>query len=126
MKPWYLKFIFAFLLMAFNSCEHGYSYNYIITNATETTIAVYIKTFSQDTTFTFLPGQTKNIYSTFHGMEGIGGPFLSQVKFDLDSIAIKKGKSIGFRDYRSNKSWKFDKKDKIKAEYKLIVTDSDF
>lgn len=127
MKVYYFKlFFFVFVLAAFSSCEQGYSYNYILTNNTDTTITVFIKTFSQDTTFTFLPGETKNIFSTFHGMEGSGGPFLSEVKFDLDKIIIKKGERISLKDYLKTKSWKFIKKDKIKAEYKSIVTDSEF
>jgi len=42
------------ILNTFNSCEHGYSYNYILTNNTETTMTVYIKTFSNDSTGIFL------------------------------------------------------------------------
>ncbi|HEY5462636.1 MAG TPA: hypothetical protein VIJ95_05210 [Hanamia sp.] len=127
MKAYYFKFIvFVLVLITFSSCEQGYSYNYILTNNTDTTITVFIKTFSQDTTFTFLPRETKNIFSTFHGMEGFGGPFESEVKFDLDRIIIKKGKKISLKDYRKTESWKFIKKDKSIAEYKSIITNSEF
>lgn len=114
------------MLSAFSSCEHGYSYNYILTNKTDTTISVYIKTFYEDTTFIFLPEETREIYSTFHGMEGNGGPFLSEVKLDLDSIIVKKGKKKSLKDYRKTKAWEFIKNDKYRAEYKSVVTNSDF
>ena len=109
-----------------NACEQGYSYNYILTNKTDTVITVNIKTLAKDTTFILLADETKNIFSTFHGMEGSGGPFLSPVRFDLERVIIKKGKKISLKDYRNIKSWQFIKISNYKAEYKAIVTDSEF
>jgi len=80
MKTHYVRFFLAvFIVSSISSCEQGYSYNYILTNKTDTIITIYIKTFSKDTTFNFMPNETKSIFSTFHGMEGNGGPFLSEV-----------------------------------------------
>lgn len=127
MKFYHIKFIlFLFVCSFFSSCEHGYSYNYVLTNNTDTTVTLFIETFSQDTVFTFLLNETQNIFSTFHGMEGPGGPFQSEVKYDLKSIIIKRGKKISMKDYRKNESWKFIKKDKFRAEYKSIVNNSEF
>lgn len=118
--------IISYVIFLAGSCEKGYSYNYILSNNTDTIISVYFKTFSLDTTLEVQPKEIKQIYSTFHGVEGSGGPFPGDVKFDFDTIIIKKGKRKSMKDYSKNIEWKFTKKDDFKAEYKAVVTDADF
>lgn len=118
--------IIGYVICLISSCEQGYSYNYILSNSTDTTISVNFKTFSLDTTLEVQPKETKQIYSTFHGMEGAGGPFRRDVKFDFDSIVVKKGKKKSIKDFRQNMAWKFAKKDDFHAEYQAIITDTEF
>ena len=118
--------IIGYVICLVSSCEQGYSYNYILSNYTDTIVSVNFKTFSGDTIIEVQPKETKQIYSTFHGMEGMGGPFLGDVRLDFDTIIIKKGKRKSIKDYRKNTEWKFTKKDKFNAEYRAVVADSEF
>ena len=122
--------LFIFLTLSISgilySCEQGYSYNYQLTNNSDTIISVYFRSFSQDTSFTLIPGDTKMFYSTFHGMEGFGGPFKRSIKNDIKSLIVKKGRKISNKNYLNDNEWFFDKKNDFKAVYKAVITNKEF
>jgi hypothetical protein len=108
------------------SCEQGYSYSYNLFNNTDTIISVYLKTRFKDSSFTILPKETKEIFTTFHGFEGFGGPFYSAVKNDLNNLLVKRGIKFSSKNYRETNLWKFEKKNDFKAVYKAVVTNAEF
>lgn len=113
------------LSLIISSCERGYSYNYHLSNSTDTIISVYFKTSSIDTNYLLRPKESKLIYSTFHGLEGVSGPFYQDVKFDFDSFVVKRGTKQSSKNYRSNHLWTFEKKDDT-ALYKAVVNKAEF
>jgi hypothetical protein len=89
-------------------------------------ISVNFKTRFKDTIILVRPNETKEIFTTLHGLEGFGGPFKGDVKQDFYNILIKKGSKLSSNNYRKNYLWTFEKKSDFKAVYKAVITNAEF
>lgn len=103
------------------SCEYTYHYSYTVTNSTDTTISIHIKTYKADSVYTLPKDIKKTIYMTDHGIEGSKGPYFKDVNKDLNIFMVMKGQLNSRRNYLTNESWTFDK-----GNYRTTIINSDF
>jgi hypothetical protein len=114
------------LSLTINSCERGYHYSYNLFNNTDSIIYVNFKTGFNDTIIVVKPNETKEIFTTYHGLEGSRGPYKRDVKDDIYDISIKRGSKLSYNNYRKNELWTFEKKSDFKAVYEAVVTNAEF
>lgn len=103
------------------SCEYSYPYRYTLTNSTDTSISVHIKSYRLDSIYQVYRGEKIIIYETDHGIEGSKGPYFQDVTKDLTQFTVKKGVKISSRNYLQNSSWFFEK-----GEYSCNITNAEF
>jgi hypothetical protein len=111
--------------MLFFSCEQGYNYEYSLENNTDSVITIYFKTKFGDSTLFIESNKVRIIFDTYHGLEGNGGPFFSDVKNDFIKISVIKGGIKSSKNYLQNDLWKFSKKNKS-GRYQAVVKESEF
>lgn len=98
-------------ITTFASCDYGYRYTYEVTNNTDTTIEVHLRTrYLRGDSVVALPAMARQVvYETSHGVEGRTGPYYRKVAVDLDSFYIIKRQDTATPDYLRDSCWKFTK-----------------
>jgi hypothetical protein len=103
------------------SCEYAFTYSYSVTNSSDTTVDVRIKTNKIDSVFDLTKDETKIVYMTDHGTQSSKGPHFRDVKEDLKIFTVSKGQAQSRRDYLKNSNWNFEK-----GVYSTVITDDEF
>lgn len=117
-----IGFICFGLLTGASSCEYSYDYSYTITNKSDDTIKVTIKTNEMDSTIKIGLDESKVLFVTDHGVEGSEGPYFRDVLMDLDVCLVQKADTLKSKhDYLENDSWSFHQ-----GDYSAIVNNKDF
>ncbi len=116
------------LALFLSSCDCIYEYSYEVENQSSSSIKVKWESHSYTTSglmdsVEISPGNTQNLFMSEHGIEACkGGPFYRDVSFDLVSIQITKGDSVGTKlDFMANEQWDFEE-----GVYRAVVTDAAF
>ena len=110
------------LLLLLTSCDYEWPYSYIVTNSTDTTIKVYVKTFDIDSIFIIKKDSIKTLFHLNHGIEGSKGPYFRDVNKDLNKFEIIKNDTIkSKRNYLKNDAWTFND-----GRYSTTVTNDEF
>jgi hypothetical protein len=117
------KITFLILLLSglLISCEYSYTYSYSVTNSSDTTVDVRLKTYKVDSVFKLTKDETRILYRTDHGIQSSRGPHFSDVKEDLKIFTVSKGQVQSRRDYLKNSNWNFEK-----GVYSTVITDDEF
>ncbi len=118
-----IKMTFLILLSVglLTSCEYAYTYSYSVTNLSDSTINIKVKTFRVDSVFKVTKDETKILFMTEHGIEGPKGPYPRDVNKDLEIVIVTKGQLQSNRDYLKNNNWSFEK-----GVYSTIITNAEF
>jgi hypothetical protein len=113
--------VFLSTVLLLTSCEYSYNYSYTVSNRTDTTIAIHIKTYRIDTLYKVLKDSNEIVYMDSHGIEGSKGPYFQNVSMDLDSFTVTKNGITSIRNYLENNNWGFEN-----GDYKTTITNGEF
>jgi hypothetical protein len=122
MKKTLYLFILIFLLY---SCDGIYDYTYIVSNETNFTIQIDVKTKTWeiiDSTFFVEKNRTDTLFIVDHGVEGGNGPHFNHLFEDIDSFIVSIGDTIfSKRNFIEDDEWTYSD-----GVYSTLITEEEF
>ena len=110
------------VIISLSACDFFYMYAYQATNATDVEMKIRVKTFYIDSVYTVAANETKELFTTIRGPEGMGGPFFREVSFDLYVFEVMKDVTVvSSKNYLDNSYWHYDD-----GLYSTVITDDEF